>query len=313
MAGTTDALLEVAQQAGAGESRTVASLIARLRSRHVEVARSLLPGGRLRADVLLYITDLFAELEALAQGLRLLRELTPAHHRLPRLPRRAAERAAGRRRARGGRHPRPLRGRARPDPHRRRVRPGGARLRPHRPRGAAGARPAARQGRGAGGAGLHRRHARTARSPPWGAAAPISPPPCSPGASAPRGSRSGRTCPASSPPIPAWCPTRGSFPSSTPARPRSWRTTGPRCCTRARSSPSPAAAFRSSSARSPTRDSPGTEVSERVGAGRNPVKALTAAGGQALAHRHRQRHARRARHRRAHLRGAARPRGSPSR
>ena len=77
MAGTTDALLEVAQQAGRGESRTVASLIARLRSRHAEVARSLLPGGRLRADVLLYITDLFAELEALAQGLRLLRELTP--------------------------------------------------------------------------------------------------------------------------------------------------------------------------------------------------------------------------------------------
>ena len=77
MAGTTDALLEVAQQAGSGESRTVASLIARLRARHVEVARSLLPGGRLRADVLLYISDLFAELEALAQGLRLLRELTP--------------------------------------------------------------------------------------------------------------------------------------------------------------------------------------------------------------------------------------------
>ncbi len=77
MAGTTDALLEVAQQAGSGESRTVGSLISRLRSRHAEVARSLLPGGRLRADVLLYITDLFAELEALAQGLRLLRELTP--------------------------------------------------------------------------------------------------------------------------------------------------------------------------------------------------------------------------------------------
>jgi len=77
MAGTTDALLEAAQQAGTGESRTVGSLIARLRSRHAEVARSLLPGGRLRADVLLFITDLFAELEALAQGLRLLRELTP--------------------------------------------------------------------------------------------------------------------------------------------------------------------------------------------------------------------------------------------
>jgi aspartokinase/homoserine dehydrogenase 1 len=77
MAGTTDALLGVAQQAGAGESRTVASLIARLRSRHAEVARALLPAGRSRADVLAYIGDVFEELEALAQGLRLLRELTP--------------------------------------------------------------------------------------------------------------------------------------------------------------------------------------------------------------------------------------------
>ena len=49
MAGTTDALLGVAQQAGAGESRTVASLIARLRSRHAEVARALLPSGRARS------------------------------------------------------------------------------------------------------------------------------------------------------------------------------------------------------------------------------------------------------------------------
>ena len=45
MAGTTDALLGVAQQSGAGESRTVAALIARLRSRHAEVARSLLPAA----------------------------------------------------------------------------------------------------------------------------------------------------------------------------------------------------------------------------------------------------------------------------
>jgi aspartokinase/homoserine dehydrogenase 1 len=77
MAGTTDALLGVAQQAGTGEARTVASLIARLRSRHAEVARALLPAGRERAEVLAYISDVFAELEALAQGLRLLRELTP--------------------------------------------------------------------------------------------------------------------------------------------------------------------------------------------------------------------------------------------
>ncbi len=77
MAGTTDALLEVAQQAGSGQSRTVSALITRLRSRHAEVARSILPGGRLRADALLYVGELFAELEALAEGLRLLRELTP--------------------------------------------------------------------------------------------------------------------------------------------------------------------------------------------------------------------------------------------
>ncbi|HET9725472.1 MAG TPA: bifunctional aspartate kinase/homoserine dehydrogenase I [Gemmatimonadales bacterium] len=77
MAGTTDALLGVAEQAGAGEARTVGSLIARLRSRHAEVARSILPAGRSRADVLAYIGDVFEELEAIAQGLRLLRELTP--------------------------------------------------------------------------------------------------------------------------------------------------------------------------------------------------------------------------------------------
>jgi len=77
MAGTTDALLGVAQQAGAGESRTVASLIARLRSRHAEVARALLPAGPGRAELLAYIGDVFEELESLAQGLRLLRELTP--------------------------------------------------------------------------------------------------------------------------------------------------------------------------------------------------------------------------------------------
>ena len=44
MAGTTDALLAVAQQAGSGESRTVASLIARLRSRRVS---TMLQGANL--------------------------------------------------------------------------------------------------------------------------------------------------------------------------------------------------------------------------------------------------------------------------
>src|SRR3954452_17959233 len=77
MAGTTDALLGVAQQAGAGEARTVASLIARLVSRQEEVARALLQSGRARADLLSSISDAFEELEALAKGLRLRRDLTP--------------------------------------------------------------------------------------------------------------------------------------------------------------------------------------------------------------------------------------------
>ena len=77
MAGVTDALLEVARQAGNGDQRTAAALTAQLRSRHAEVARTLLPAGRTRAAMLGHIADVFEELEALAQGLRLLRELTP--------------------------------------------------------------------------------------------------------------------------------------------------------------------------------------------------------------------------------------------
>ena len=134
MAGTTDALLGVAQQAGAGESRTVASLIARLRSRHAEVARALLPAGRGRADLLAYIGDVFEELEALAQGLRLLRELTPRTtdylaSRGERLSARLVAAALEATRDQGK-----VRGCPRPRPHRRRVRPGRARLRADRPR-----------------------------------------------------------------------------------------------------------------------------------------------------------------------------------
>ncbi len=77
MAGATDALLAVAHQAGSGDERTIASLIAQLRARHAEVARALLPAGPPRAEMLAHIAESFQELEALAQGLRLLRELTP--------------------------------------------------------------------------------------------------------------------------------------------------------------------------------------------------------------------------------------------
>ena len=76
MAGVTDALLAVAQQAGSGNERTLAALIGQLRTRHAEVARALLPAGRSRAGMLAHIAEVFEELEALAAGLRRLRELT---------------------------------------------------------------------------------------------------------------------------------------------------------------------------------------------------------------------------------------------
>ena len=77
MAGVTDALLAVAQQAVSGNERTLAPLIGQLRTRHAEAARALLPGGRGRTEMLAHITEVFEELEALAAGLRRLRELTP--------------------------------------------------------------------------------------------------------------------------------------------------------------------------------------------------------------------------------------------
>jgi aspartokinase/homoserine dehydrogenase 1 len=76
MAGVTDALLEVARQAVEGDEHTVASLIAQLRDRHAEAARNLLPAGPNRAAILADIAEVFQELEALAQGLHLVRELT---------------------------------------------------------------------------------------------------------------------------------------------------------------------------------------------------------------------------------------------
>jgi len=75
MAGATDALLAVAQQAG-GDARAVTALIDQLRSRYAEAARALLPSGRDRAGMLAHTDEAFQELEELAQGLRRLRELT---------------------------------------------------------------------------------------------------------------------------------------------------------------------------------------------------------------------------------------------
>ena len=77
MAGVTDALLAVAQQAGSGDERALAALIGQLRTRHDEAARALLPAGHGRTGMLEHIGEVFQELEALAAGVRQLRELTP--------------------------------------------------------------------------------------------------------------------------------------------------------------------------------------------------------------------------------------------
>jgi len=77
MAGVTDALVGVAQQAKGGDERALAALVDQLRARHVEVARALLPAGRSRAAMLGHIAEVFLELAALAAELRRLRELAP--------------------------------------------------------------------------------------------------------------------------------------------------------------------------------------------------------------------------------------------
>ena len=77
MAGVTDALIAVAHQAGAGDERSLAALIGELRTRHEEVARALLPAGEGRSEMLSHIGEAFQELEELAAGLRKLRAVTP--------------------------------------------------------------------------------------------------------------------------------------------------------------------------------------------------------------------------------------------
>src|SRR5688572_3172869 len=76
MAGATDALLAVAQQAGRGDERAVTARLEQLRTRYAEAARGLLPVGRSRSAVLAIIAEAFQELEELAQELRRSRELT---------------------------------------------------------------------------------------------------------------------------------------------------------------------------------------------------------------------------------------------
>ena len=77
MAGVTDVLLDVAGRAAHGDVEQVRSAAQALRTRHTETARALVRRGP-RLDALVQVIDTaIAELEQLAGGLGVLRELTP--------------------------------------------------------------------------------------------------------------------------------------------------------------------------------------------------------------------------------------------
>jgi len=77
MSGTTDLLLEGAEKARAGDPKPLAAIADRLRKRHVEAARTLVSAGTVLDTVLSVIDASMTELATLAQGIAIVRELTP--------------------------------------------------------------------------------------------------------------------------------------------------------------------------------------------------------------------------------------------
>jgi aspartate kinase len=77
MAGVTDLLLEAAERARAGDVVAAYKAAATLRARHQAAARTLLPSGQGRNELLAFVDAQIDELETLAKGLSILRELTP--------------------------------------------------------------------------------------------------------------------------------------------------------------------------------------------------------------------------------------------
>src|SRR6266571_2309284 len=76
MGGVTDALLDVAARAARGDASHVKSTARALRAKHADAARGLLAAGT-RLDALLAVIDAaFAELEQLAGGVGIVRDLT---------------------------------------------------------------------------------------------------------------------------------------------------------------------------------------------------------------------------------------------
>lgn len=76
MAGVTDALLEIARRAAGGDAGYVRVAAQSLRAKHAAAARALAPRGTRRNALLHSIDAVFAELEQLAGGLGIVRELT---------------------------------------------------------------------------------------------------------------------------------------------------------------------------------------------------------------------------------------------
>ncbi|HXG43755.1 MAG TPA: bifunctional aspartate kinase/homoserine dehydrogenase I [Gemmatimonadales bacterium] len=76
LAGVTDLLLRAAGRAAAGDAEGALDIANRLRDRHLEAIRALL-AGKARDELIEVAQAEFAELASLCQGLSILRELTP--------------------------------------------------------------------------------------------------------------------------------------------------------------------------------------------------------------------------------------------
>jgi aspartokinase/homoserine dehydrogenase 1 len=77
MSGTTDLLLEGAEKARAGDPKPLAAIADRLRKRHVEAAQALVGAGTVRDTLVAVVDASMTELATLAQGIAIVRELTP--------------------------------------------------------------------------------------------------------------------------------------------------------------------------------------------------------------------------------------------
>src|SRR6184192_3248351 len=77
MGGVTDALLDGAARAARGDASQVRAAAEALRAQHAAAARALVPAGARLEELLRSIDEAFAELDQVAGGLGILRELTP--------------------------------------------------------------------------------------------------------------------------------------------------------------------------------------------------------------------------------------------